>query len=64
MGKKKKEVFQDFRNAEKSTYKTLKIPLKTILLNRDTMQPVIHLFTFKTPKGSPPRDGALRFYIL
>jgi hypothetical protein len=46
MGKKKKEVFQDFRNAEKSTYKTLKIPLKTILLNRDTMQPVIHLFTF------------------
>ncbi len=42
MGKKKKEVFQDFRNTEKSAYKTLKIPLKTILLNRDTIQPVIN----------------------
>jgi hypothetical protein len=44
MGKKKKEVFQDFRNTEKSAYKTLKIPLKTILLNRDTIQPVITPF--------------------
>jgi hypothetical protein len=37
MGKKKKEVFQEFRNTEKSAYKTLKIPLKTILLNRETI---------------------------
>jgi hypothetical protein len=41
MGKKKKQEFQEFRNNEKSAYKTLKIPLKTILLNRDTIQPVI-----------------------
>jgi len=45
MGKKKKQEFQEFRNNEKSAYKTLKIPLKTILLNRDTIQPII------TPTG-------------
>jgi hypothetical protein len=39
--KKKKEDFKEFRNNEKSAYKTFKIPLKTILLNRDTTQPVI-----------------------
>jgi len=44
MGKKKKQEFQEFRNNEKSTYKTLKIPLKTILLNRDTIQPSITPF--------------------
>jgi hypothetical protein len=27
MGKKKKQEFQEFRNNEKSAYKTLKIPL-------------------------------------
>ena len=37
MGKKKKQEFQEFRNNERSSYKTLKIPLKTILLKRDTM---------------------------
>ena len=43
--KKKKEEFKEFRNNEKSAYKTFKIPLKTILLNRITTQPVInHLF--------------------
>ena len=43
--KKLKEKFQDFRNTEKSAYKTFKIPLKTILQNRDTTQSVInHLF--------------------
>ena len=31
MGKKKKQEFQEFRNNEKSAYKTLKITLKTIL---------------------------------
>jgi len=37
--KKPKETFQQFRNNEKPTYKTFKIPLKTILLNRDMIQP-------------------------
>ena len=40
--KKKKEDFKEFRNNEKSAYKTFKIPLKTILLNRNMMQPVIN----------------------
>jgi len=45
--KKKKEDFKEFRNNEKSAYKTFKIPLKTILLNRDTTQPVIDHLVFE-----------------
>ena len=48
MVKKKKQEFQDFRNIEKSAYKTLKIPLKTILLNCDTIQPIINNLVLKT----------------
>lgn len=33
--KKLKDEFKEFRNNDKSAYKTFKIPLKTILLNRD-----------------------------
>ena len=47
MGKKKKEVFQEFRKNDKSAYKTLKIPLKTILLNREIIQPVINSLVFE-----------------
>jgi hypothetical protein len=35
---KKKKEFKEFRNNDKSAYKTFKIPLKTILLNRDATQ--------------------------
>ena len=49
--KKKKEDFKEFRNNEKSAYKTFKIPLKTILLNRDTIQPVINNLVFEMLKG-------------
>ena len=45
--KKPKETFQQFRNNEKSAYKTFKIPLKTILLNRYTTQPVINHLVFE-----------------
>ena len=45
--KKPKDTFQEFRNNEKSAYKTFKIPLKTILLNRDTIQPVINNLVFE-----------------
>ena len=45
--KKKKEDFKEFRNNEKSAYKTFKIPLKTILLNRDTTYPVINHLVFE-----------------
>jgi len=45
--KKPKNIFKEFRNNEKSAYKTFKIPLKTILLNRDIMQPVINDLVFE-----------------
>ena len=40
--KKLKEKFQEFRNNEKSAYKTFKIPLKSILVNREIVQPLIN----------------------
>jgi hypothetical protein len=64
MGKKKKEVFQDFRNTEKSIYKTLKIPLKTILLNRDTMQPVINNLVFEMNDLVIHTYQFIRLYVL
>jgi len=45
--KKKKDEFKEFRSDDKSAYKTFKIPLKTILLNRETMQPVINHLVFE-----------------
>ena len=45
--KKLKETFQEIRNNEKLAYKTFKIPLKTILLNRNTIQPVINNLVFE-----------------
>jgi hypothetical protein len=45
--KKPKDTFQEFRNNEKSAYKTFKIPLKNILLNRDTIQDIINKLVFE-----------------
>ncbi len=45
--KKKKNKFIEFRNNEKSAYKTFKIPLKTILFNSDTIQPIINNLVFE-----------------
>ena len=64
MGKKKKEVFQEFRNNEKSAYKTLKIPLKTILLNRDTIQPVINNLVFEMNDLVIHTYQFIRLYVL
>jgi hypothetical protein len=64
MGKKKKEVFQEFRKNEKSAYKTLKIPLKTILLNRDTIQPVINNLVFEMNDLVINTYQFIRLYIL
>ena len=47
MKKKKKDEFKEFRNNDKSAYKTFKIPLKTILLNKSVVQPVINLLVFE-----------------
>ena len=44
--KKKKDEFKEFRSSEKSAYKTFKIPLKTILLNKQDMQPLIQQLVY------------------
>ena len=62
--KKKKEDFKEFRNNEKSTYKTFKIPLKTILLNRDTMQPVINNLVFEMNDLVIHTYQFIRLYVL
>ena len=64
MGKKKKQEFQEFRNNEKSAYKTLKIPLKMILLNRDTIQPSINNLVFEMNDLVIHTYQFIRLYIL
>jgi len=64
MGKKKKQEFQEFRNNEKSAYKTLKITLKTILLNRDTIQPSINNLVFEMNDLVIHTYQFIRLYIL
>jgi len=62
--KKPKETFQQFRNNEKPTYKTFKIPLKTILLNRDMIQPVINNLVFEMNDLVIHTYQFIRLYIL
>ena len=64
MGKKKKTDFQDFRNNEKSSYKTFKISLKTILLNRETIQPVINHLVFEINDLIIHTYQFIRLYVL
>jgi hypothetical protein len=64
MGKKKKQEFQEFRNNEKSAYKTLKIPLKMILLNRDTIQHIINNLVFEMNDLVIHTYQFIRLYIL
>jgi len=62
--KKKKEDFKEFRNNEKSAYKTFKIHLKTILLNRDTTQPVIDNLVFEMNDLVIHTYQFIRLYVL
>ena len=62
--KKLKEKFQDFRNTEKSAYKTFKIPLKTILQNRDTTQSVINHLVFEMNDLVIHTYQFIRLYVL
>ena len=62
--KKKKEDFKEFRNNEKSAYKTFKIPLKTILLNRDTIQPLINHLVFEMNDLVIHTYQFIRLYVL
>jgi hypothetical protein len=62
--KKPKDTFQEFRNNEKSAYKTFKIPLKTIILNRDTIQPLINKLVFEMNDLVIHTYQFIRLYIL
>jgi len=62
--KKKKEEFQEFMNNEKPAYKTFKIPLKTILLNRDTTQPLINHLVFEMNDLVIHTYQFIRLYVL
>ena len=62
--KKPKDTFKEFRNNEKSAYKTFKIPLKTILLNCDTIQPVINNLVFETNDLVIHTYQFIRLYVL
>ena len=64
MKKKKKEEFKEFRNNEKSAYKTFKIPLKSILLNRDTMHPLINNLVFEMNDLVIHTYQFIRLYVL
>jgi len=62
--KKKKDEFKEFRNNDKSAYKTFKIPLKTILLNRDTTQPLINNLVFEMNDLVIHTYQFIRLYVL
>lgn len=62
--KKPKDTFKEFRNNEKSAYKTFKIPLKTILLNRDVIQPIINNLVFEMNNLVIHTYQFIRLYIL
>ena len=62
--KKIKEKFKEFRNSKKSAYKTFKIPLKTILINRDITQPVINNLVFEINDLVIHTYQFIRLYIL
>ena len=64
MVKKKKKTFISFRSNDKSTYKTFKIPLKSILYNRDVVQPVINHWVFEMNDLMIHSYQFIRLYML
>jgi hypothetical protein len=62
--KKPQDTFKEFRNNEKSAYKTFKIPLKTILLNRDTIHPVVNNLVFEMNDLVVHTYQFIRLYVL
>ena len=62
--KKLKDEFKEFMNNDKSAYKTLKIPLKSILLNRDLVQPVINNLVFEMNDLMIHSYQFIRLYVL
>ena len=62
--KKLKEKFQEFRNTEKSAYKTFKIPLKSILVNCETTQPLVNDLVFEINDLVIHTYQFIRLYVL
>jgi hypothetical protein len=62
--KKLKDEFKQFRNNDKSAYKTFKIPLKSVLLNRDLVQPVINNLVFEMNDLMIHSYQFIRLYVL
>jgi hypothetical protein len=62
--KKLKDEFKEFRNNEKSAYKTFKILLKTILQNHKVVQPVINNLVFEMNDLVIHTYQFIRLYIL
>ena len=62
--KKLKDEFREFRNTDKSAYKTFKIPLKSILQNRNTVQPVINNLVFEMNDLVIHAYQFIRFYVI
>ena len=62
--KKLKDEFKEFRNADKSAYKTFKISLKTILLNCEMIQPDINNLVFEMNNLVIHTYQFIRLYVL
>ena len=62
--KKLKDEFKEFRNNDKSAYKTFKILLKTVLLNRDLVQHVINNLVFEMNDLMIHSYQFIRLYVL
>ena len=62
--KKLKDEFKEFRNNDKSAYKTFKIPLKSVLLNRELVQPVINNLVFEMNDLMIHSYQFIRLYVL
>ena len=59
-----KEGFTEFRSSKKSAYKTIKIPLKSILLNRKTVHPVVTDLVFLLNDLTIHAYQFIRLYVL
>jgi hypothetical protein len=62
--KKLKDEFKTFQNKDKSAYKTFKISLKSILNNRDAVQPVINHWVFEMNDLMIHSYQFIRLYML
>jgi hypothetical protein len=62
--KKLKDEFKEFRNNDKSAYKTIKTTLKSVLLNRDLVQPVINNLVFEMNNLMIHSYQFIRLYVL